>query len=376
MVKLGAFVGVVCVFLSLSVASPAHAQGREIVIAQVAPFSGPQALSGKSIRAGIKLYFDYVNANGGINGSNIRLVTKDDGYKIEDTLRLVKEAIANERPLAFIGMLGTANIEALAKEGVLVDAHVALLGAVSGASSMVNLPNVFVTKATHHDEVDKLFNILIATGVNRVGVVYQDDNFGKDVLLGAEKAAAKTGVQILVKASYPRNTTDVTAAVEQIVKANPPLVYLGTITTATIEFLTQYRKLGGTAQIYGLSVNDGSAIGAKLGVDGSRAFAFGTVVPPATARNFAIAREYQDLAARTPDPELGGRSMEGFVSAKVLVHALRKAKNLTPAAVLQSIAATSHLDLGNYMIDFNDKGHTGSRFVDFAILDSRGRVMR
>jgi hypothetical protein len=44
--------------------------------------------------------------------------------------------------------------------------------------------------------------------------------------------------------------------------------------------------------------------------------------------------------------------------------------------VLQSIAATSQLDLGNYMIDFNDKGHTGSRFVDFAILDYRGRVMR
>ena len=44
--------------------------------------------------------------------------------------------------------------------------------------------------------------------------------------------------------------------------------------------------------------------------------------------------------------------------------------------MLQSIAATSQLDLGNYMIDFNDKGHAGSRFVDFAILDSRGKVLR
>jgi ABC-type branched-subunit amino acid transport system substrate-binding protein len=378
MVNLGTFASVVSAFAALSVVWPAHAQGqaREIVVAQVAPFTGPQGPTGKGIRAGIKLYFDSVNANGGINGSKIRFVTKDDGYKIEDTLRLVKETIANERPVAFIGTVGTANIEALAKEGVLVDAHVALLGAVSGASSMVNLPNVFVTKATHYDEVDKLFSILVATGINRVGVVYQDDNFGKDVLLGAEKAATKTGVQIIVKASYPRNTTDVTAAVEQIVKADPPLIYLGTITTATIEFLTQYRKRGGTAQIYGLSVNDGSAIGAKLGTEGSRAFAFGTVVPPATARNFAIAREYQDLAASSKDPELGGRSLEGFISAKVLVNALRKAKGLTPTAVLQSIAATSQLDLGNYMIDFNDKGHTGSRFVDFAILDYRGRVMR
>jgi branched-chain amino acid transport system substrate-binding protein len=376
MVNLGTFVGVVSAFLTLGIALPAQAQGREIVIAQVAPFTGPQGPTGKGIRAGIKLYFDSVNANGGINGTAIRFVTKDDGYKPEETLRLVKETIASEHPVAFIGTVGTANIEALAKEHVLVDAHVALLGAVSGASSMVNLSNVFVTKATHHDEAEKLFSILIATGINRVGIVYQDDTFGKDVLLGAEKAATKTGVQLFVKASYPRNTTDVTAAVEQISNANPPLIYLGTITTATIEFLTQYRKRGGTAQIYGLSVNDGAAIGAKLGAETSRAFAFGTVVPPATARNFAIAREYQDLATRSADTELGGRSLEGFISAKVLVHALRKAKSLTPAAALQSIAATSQLDLGNYMIDFNDKGHTGSRFVDFAILDSRGRVMR
>jgi ABC-type branched-subunit amino acid transport system substrate-binding protein len=68
--------------------------------------------------------------------------------------------------------------------------------------------------------------------------------------------------------------------------------------------------------------------------------------------------------------------MEGFISAKVLVHALRKAKSTTPAAMTQAISSISQLDLGNYMIDFNDKGHTGSRFVDFAILDSRGRPIR
>jgi ABC-type branched-subunit amino acid transport system substrate-binding protein len=359
-----------------SVSPPVRAQAREIVIAQVAPFTGPQGPTGKGLRAGIELYFDYVNETGGINGARIKFISKDDAYKPDETVRLFRETIAAERPVAFIATVGTANIEALTKEHVLTDANVALIGAASGASSMVTQPNVFVTKATHHDEVDTLFTLLTTTGVNRVGIVYQDDPFGMDVVVGAEKAAARTGVKIVVKASYPRNTTDVKAAVEQVLKADPPLIYLVTITTATIEFIKEYRSRGGAAQLYGLSVNDGAAIVAKVGPELALGFAYGTVVPPSTARNFAVVREYLDLASRSKNPDLGGRSLEGYISAKVLVHALRKVKSPAPAAVVKSISSTSALDLGNYMIDFNDKGHTGSRFVDFAILDSRGRPIR
>ena len=370
------FVLLVSASWTASAGSPAQAQAREIVVAQVAPFTGPQGPSGKGIRAGVQLYFDHINATGGINGARIRFITKDDGYKPEETIRLFKETIATERRVAFIATVGTANVEALTKERVLVDANIPLIGAVSGASSMVTSPNVFVTKATHHDEVDKLFTILTTTGVNTVGIVYQDDPFGMDVVVGAEKAAARTGVKIVVKASYPRNTTNVKAAVDQVLEADAPLIYLVAITTATIEFIKEYRKRGGAAQIYGLSVNDGSAIVAKIGPELARGFAYGTVVPPTNARSFAIVREYLDLASRSKVQDLGGRSMEGFISAKVLVHALRKAKTPTPAALIQALSTTSQLNLGNYMIDFNDKGHTGSRYVDFAILDSKGRAIQ
>jgi ABC-type branched-subunit amino acid transport system substrate-binding protein len=357
-----------------AVAAPTPA--REIVIAQVAAFTGPLGPSGKGIRAGIKLYFDHVNATGGINRAQIRFISKDDGYRPADTVRLTRETIILDHPVAFIGGVGTANVEALTHEHVLTDANISVIGVASGASSMLSQPNVFITKATHHDEMDKLFSILVTTGVDRVGMVYQDDNFGIDVLAGAEKASAKTGVKLVAKAPYPRNTTDVKAALEIILKADPQLVYLAGTTTVSIEFIKQYRKRGGAAQIYGLSINDGSAIAQALGPDLAHGFAWGTVVPPATANNFAIVREYQALASKSHDPDLSGRSVEGFISAKTLVYALHHAKSLTPAAVTQAIAAISQLDLGNYVIDFNDKGHTGSRWVDFAILDSRGQIIR
>jgi len=266
----------------------ASAWGRDIVIAQVAPFSGPQAPSGKAIRAGIQLYFDSINAAGGINGAKIRLVTKDDGYRPADTVRLVKETIAAEKPVAFIATVGTANLEALKKDGALVTAGVAMVGGVSGASSMIGAPNIFVTKATHHDEVDRLFRIVTMVGLNRVALVYQNDTFGKDVVTGAEIAAAKTGVKILASAPYERNTTNVGPAVEVVLKSDAPLIYLIAVTTAAIEFIKQYRGRGGKAQIYGLSVIDSSAVAAKLGPELARGYAFGTVIPPRSAQTFAI----------------------------------------------------------------------------------------
>ena len=115
----------------LAVALPASA-AEDIVIGQVAPFSGPQAVTGKAIHAGAKLYFDAVNARGGVRGRAIKLVTRDDAQKPEESVRLTRELISAEAPLALIGTVGTANLEALAKDGVLTQQRVSMIGAVSG----------------------------------------------------------------------------------------------------------------------------------------------------------------------------------------------------------------------------------------------------
>jgi len=346
---------------------------REVVVAQVAGFSGSRAERGKAMHAGIKLYIDKVNADGGIKGARIRLIAKDDAYKPEQTVRLVKETIAAERPVAFIGSTGTANVEALIKERVLADANVPLVG-VSGATSMLGARNVFTIKATYHDEADKLFEILQSTGVNGVSVVYQDDPSGADVLAGLEKASARTGIPIAMKASFPRDTTDLKAAAARLMQAGPAFIYLAAPTAGAIGFIKEYRELGGAAQIYGISTIDGPLLGAKLGTT-ARGFAWATVVPAANAKGFAIVREYQELAARSNDPDLGAVSLEGYIAAKVLVHAMRKAKTLKPAAVARALAATTRLDLGDYVIDYSDTKRAGAHFVDFAIVNGQGQIV-
>ena len=115
----------VLALLCLAAAPAAHA---DIVIGQVAPFSGPQAVTGKAIRAGAKLWLDEVNAHGGIRGQRIKFVTRDDAQKPEETVRLVKELIAQDAPTALIGTVGTSNLEALKRMRFRIGEHVILEG--------------------------------------------------------------------------------------------------------------------------------------------------------------------------------------------------------------------------------------------------------
>ena len=358
---------------ALCLLASAQAWSKEIVVAQVAAFSGAQALSGKAIRAGIKLYLDHVNRAGGIGGERIRLVSYDDGYKAEETVRLVKEILAKEAPIAFIGVLGTANNEALIKDGVLARANVPLVGAISGATSMIGAQNIFVTKASYHDEVRRLFDILSLIGNTRVAIVYQNDGFGKDILTGAELAAPKVGIQLVAKAPYERNTTKVDAAVSAVLKSDPQVVYLGAVTSAAVEFIKQYRQRGGTAQIFGVSVIDVEAMKRSLSNDLMEGYGLGVLWPLTTTRSVAIIREYQQLAAAAKDPDLAERSMEGYIAAKVLVQALRQTR-ASPAALAKAVRGMKDVDLGDFFIDFTHKERTGSQFVDFAIVDRVGKI--
>ena len=367
--RIAAIATAVCLLAS------AQASGGEIMVAQVAAFTGAQASSGKAIRAGINLYLNHVNRNGGIGGERILLATYDDGYKAEETVRLVKEVLAKEAPIAFIGVLGTANNEALIKDGVLARENVPLVGAISGASTMIGAPNVFVTKASYGDEVRRLFEILSLIGINRVAVVYQDDGFGKDIIAGAERAAPATRVNLVVRAPYERNTTNVGAAVQAVLKSDAQVIYLGTVTSAAVEFIKQYRQGGGSAQIYGVSVIDINAMKRSLSGDELSGYGFGVLWPLTTARSFRLIREYQQLAQAAKDPDLAERSMEGYIAAKVLVHGLRQARS-SPAALAKAVRGMKSVDLGGYFVDFTQPKQTGSQFVEFAILSKTGHILQ
>lgn len=354
----------------------AMAAGEPIVIGQVAPFSGPQAVTGLAVNAGARLYFDSVNARGGVRGRPLKLVTRDDVQKPEETVRLTKELIATEAPVAMIGTVGTSNLEALAKDGVLVRQRVSMLGAVSGAASVAQAEGMHVVKASYHDEVSRLFGQLAGLGVTTAGLVYQNDGLGRDVLAGAEAAAKQSGIRLEARSAYERNTTAVEKSVAEMIASKVQVVFLGATTAAGIEFVKQYRDAGGTATLYGMSIIDTDALLKALGPLRSRGYAFSVVLPLAHQTNRAVVREYLQLRQASTDRNLSARSIEGYIAAKALVKVLEDTKNFSAAGVSAAIDAAKSVDVGGYVLDFSAKDRTGSRYVDFAMFGADGKIIQ
>lgn len=346
-----------------------------LVIGQVAPFSGPQAVTGLAINAGIKLYFDSVNAKGGVRGRPLKLVTRDDAQKPDESVRLTKELIAAESPIAMIGMVGTSNLEAVAKDGVLVRQRISMIGAISGAASVAKAEGMRVVKASYHDEVDRLFTQLSHLGVKRAGLVYQDDGLGRDVLEGALASAQRTGIELSVRSGYPRNTVAVEKAVADMIASKVQVVFLGATTAAGIEFVRQYQMAGGTATLYGMSIIDTEALLKTLGAERARGYAFSVVLPLAQQTNRAVVREYLQLKQAANDKNLSARSIEGFIAAKALVKILEESRSLSAAGVSAATEAAK-IDVGSYVLDFTQKDRTGSRYVDFGMFGENGKIVQ
>ena len=348
----------------------------EIVIGQVTPLSGPQAVTGKAISAGVKLYIDAVNASGGVRGQRVKLVVRDDAQNPKATVREVNALINEDDPVAMIGTVGTSNLEALAANGVLGRSRVPLIGAISGAASVATSERMYVVKARYRDEVTRLFADLQRLSISRVGIVYQDDGLGRDVLAGSTDAAASHGLSLVKAASYARNTTDTTQAVGQMISARPDAIFLGATTAAAIDFVKRYRQAGGTALIYGMSIIDPDILLKNLGPSLARGYAFTIVMPIPSDRRLAVVREYSRLRDASHDPDLSTRSLEGFIAAKAVVWALKHAERIEPDSVVAALTKPGGFDAGGYVLDFSEKGLTGSHFVDFAMFGEGGRVVR
>ena len=359
----------------------AHADS-EIVIGQVAPFSGSLAPTGEHMRAGAQLYFNVVNEAGGIHGKKLRLVSVDDAYVVANTISLARELIAKERPVAFFGLVGTDNIAALAREGVLQEADLAAVGLRTGAATLVKPPhpNLFLGRASYATEVEKVIEQMTTMGMNRIGVFYQDDTFGKEGLDAAQAVLAARGLEVAASGSYPRNSADVGEAARQLAKANLQGVVMVSTTAASAAFVPAYRQLGGSAMLIALSTTDGAQLASRVGNELARGVGIVQVVPHPRNRTFPIVREFHAAIERHglgEGIETNFTLMQGYIGAKILVEGLRRAgPDVTPGKLRAALRRIRNHDLGGVTLTISADSHTGVDFVDITVIDRSGQLLR
>lgn len=368
--------GRLLILAALGACLPFAAGAKELVVTQVVALSGPQAPVGKNLSFGIKLYLDDLNAKGGVNGNTVRLVLKDDGYRVPDTVKLATESAAADKPIALVGPLGTANIEALRP---LISAEkLPIIGARSGASSIANHPYIFRVKAAFKDETAKIIEQFTSIGFNNFGVVYQDDGLGKDGLQGVAAALDARKLKPVATSAYERNTVKVEGAVADMLKANPQAIVLAGVVAPTAAFVKQYRAGGGKAQLVSISTIDVDLVIKQSGSEAARGFSVALVMPNPVTSYLPVAREMRDLAkkAGAPADAVNATSLEGYLTAKVLIEGLRRAgKDPSRESLAKALETMDDYDTGGFRISFGPGKHDGTRYVELGVVDGRGKLV-
>lgn len=364
----------------LAAALLSSASAGDLLIGQVAPLSGSIASTGQRMVQGAQLWFDHVNELGGIHGAHIRQVIRDDGYQVDKTVEETRELVADDQVLALIGFAGTANIAELLKRRVLEEAGITLIAPYTGGAPLRTPynPSIFHIRAGYADEAEHLVKQLTTLGYDRIGVLYQDDAFGKSGLDGVLTALAKRKLQPLLAAGYPRNTAEVQPAVDAMLKAQPSAIIMVAVNKPAAAFAKAYRAAGGGAQLTNISVVDPIELIKLAGIESVRGLGISQVMPYPYNPTLPVVKEYLALLKQHGNgAEPSYTTFEEFIGAKVLTEALRRAgPNPSRGKVSSALASLRNYDVGGFQVDFGERNRQGSRFVEVTVIGADGRLLR
>jgi branched-chain amino acid transport system substrate-binding protein len=193
-------------FLSvLLLVALAQASRAQILVGQTAGFSGPVAAGVMETTQGAKLYINAINAKGGVHGQKIELVSLDDKFDPKLASENARVLIEEREVVALLLTRGTPHTQAMLP---LIEKYgVPLVGPSSGAM-ILHQPvqkYVFNVRTSYQNEATKAVGQLGAMGIKRIGVVYVDDSFGTDVLLGLQRGFALANLQPVLTEQFNRN---------------------------------------------------------------------------------------------------------------------------------------------------------------------------
>ncbi|MFC5500487.1 ABC transporter substrate-binding protein [Caenimonas terrae] len=357
------------------VGAPAvRAQSDRILLGQSAPFTGPAAQLGIQLNLGARLYFDQVNAQGGIAHRPVELVHMDDGYEPDRCAENTRKLLA-EDAFTLFGYVGTPT--SVAALPLATAARTPFFGPFTGAMALRHPGNryAFHVRASYNDETALIVKQLTTLGLKKIAVFYQNDAYGKAGLDGVQLALGKLGLKPIALATVERNSVEVAAAVKTLVDAHPDAIVQVGAYKACAAFIRTARKGGYGGTFYNVSFVGTQALADELGKDGA-GIVVSQVMPSPYNPARPIAREFVDAVKKAGgDYQANFSSMEGYLAAKVLTDGLRRAGSKPSResliAGLESLGSQSY---GGFSVSLSPADHVASSFVELSMLTGDGRV--
>ena len=345
-----------------------------VVFGQSAAFSGPARDLGNGMRLGISAAFEEVNRNGGVHGRRLELVSYDDAYEPEAAIDNTQQLINSGDVFALIGAVGTPTSRSAVP--VATAADIPYIAPFTGAAFLRDpeQTNVINLRASYNQETEEMVERFVSElGIDRIGVMYQDDSFGQAGYNGARAALERRGMEAVSVGLYPRNTTAVKTGLLDLKQGDPEGVIVIGAYQPVAWLIRWAREIGMDAVFVTISFVGSNALAQELGPDGAGVLTT-QVVPFPTDADIPVVASYLDaLEAYNPNGVPGFVSLEGYLAGRLAIAGLQSCgPTVDRDCFSERFASSEPIDIDGFILGYGDQDNQGSDQVFWSMIDSNG----
>ena len=326
---------------------------KTITLGILSPYSGPVADPiGKPLALGVKVFFNSVNDNGGIDGYKVKFLEEDTQYNPQLEVQLYNQI--HTQVLMIADSLGTPTTFAIKD---LASADHMLVSAATLSSALAREKYLILVGTPYRLQVENAFDFVVnKQGVSNppVGIIYQNDEYGQDGLTGYKEAVSFYHLHDAAQATYALTDKDYTAQISQLKASGAKYVFITAIPTATAGIIGTAYKLDYNPQWILQSPAFAQALLAVPGLGALMSHAW-LVSQGATWGDTSqpgMAQMLNDVAKYAPTQKPDGFFQFGYTESKITYDILKKAldnNDVTRDGLLTAFESLKNVDLGGLL---------------------------
>jgi len=352
----------------------------EVLIGNVQDLSGPLKELGAIIPSGSNMYFQYINDQGGVHGRSIKMLIEDHQYNPQKAVAATKKLVEKDQVFCLFQILGTSPCEAI--RPILSETGTPLIAPATNSGTMSDLSReagdlIFHTDTGYDRQAEILVDYILNQNSDaKIGIVYQDDDYGENVLEGIARAEAEHEITVQ-KESYQRGAIDFKGQTMNLLKGGCTDVIIAGIVREPVTVMKTAEAMNYKPNFFGT----GPTVDARVGkLAGSAGEGF-TATYWANMWNSDAPGPilYRELCEKydIPEPYIGLYHYYGFATAQLLVEGLERAgRNPTRKSLVRGLETFKNWDVGSFPpITYNRNDHAGVDKVQLVQMQNGEQVV-